>query len=122
MLAPGGGPSGTFSGSGAAAAAITNNIGVATAPAFQANNIAGSIQVTAAVAGVSNPAIFSLSTFTACDLNQDGSVTVIDIQRMINESLGSAPPKDDLNRDKTVSVVDVQIVVNAVLSLTCRAL
>lgn len=55
----------------------------------------------------------------ACDVNQSGSVTVADAQKMVNEALGAASPTDDVNGDRVVNVVDLQIVVNAVLTGTC---
>ena len=56
---------------------------------------------------------------SACDLNKDGSTTVVDVQLIINEALGISRAVNDLNQDSTVSVVDVQIVINAVLLLGC---
>ncbi len=66
-------------------------------------------------------ATFSLvvSGFSACDVKQQGSVTVADIQQEINEALGAASPANELNGDATVNLVDVQIVINAVLGKGC---
>jgi hypothetical protein len=62
FTAPASGASGTFAGGSATATVATNAQGVATAPAFTANAIAGSpYNVTAAVAGVAAPANFSLT-------------------------------------------------------------
>ena len=58
FAAPGSGASGTFSGSNSA---LTNGIGVATAPTFTANTKAGVYTVNASTAGVTNPANFSLT-------------------------------------------------------------
>jgi hypothetical protein len=58
FAAPGSGASGAF---GGAATVITDANGVATAPAFTANTIAGTYNVTATVGGVSTPANFSLT-------------------------------------------------------------
>jgi hypothetical protein len=58
FAAPGSGASGAF---GGAATVITDANGVATAPAFTANTIAGTYNVTATVGGVSTPASFSLT-------------------------------------------------------------
>ena len=60
---PASGPSGTFAG-GNPAIATTNGSGVATAPAFTANGIAGSYNV-AATAGITTPANFSLINIAA---------------------------------------------------------
>ncbi len=54
------GPSGTFV-SGATATVVTNANGVASAPAFESNLTAGSYAVNATVAGVSSPAVFTLT-------------------------------------------------------------
>lgn len=54
-----------------------------------------------------------------CDLNADGAVNVVDIQRLINAAIGVLPalPAGDLNRDGVVNVLDVQLLVNVVLGL-----
>jgi len=56
-----------------------------------------------------------------CDVNQDGSTSVADVQLVINEALGVSPATQDLNGDGLVNVVDVQIVINAALGLGCSA-
>ncbi|MBI5474646.1 MAG: T9SS type A sorting domain-containing protein, partial [Ignavibacteriae bacterium] len=61
FTAPSGGASGTFTGGVRTATATTDNNGVATAPAFTANTIAGSYQVSATGAGVAAPAQFLLT-------------------------------------------------------------
>jgi len=61
FAAPSSGASGTFASGAASAVVQTNASGVATAPAFRANGTVGSYQVTATVAGVRAPAVFSLS-------------------------------------------------------------
>jgi len=57
--------------------------------------------------------------FSPCDLYQTGSITVADVQLMINQALGVAPVTMDLDGDGVVNVVDVQIVINAALGLGC---
>jgi hypothetical protein len=61
FTAPGTGASGTFAGGGTTATVQTNATGIATAPVFTANGIAGSYTVTGTIAGVTNPATFSLT-------------------------------------------------------------
>jgi hypothetical protein len=46
---------------------------------------------------------------------------VTDVQLMINEVLGVAPPANDLNADGVINVVDLQIVTNAAVGLACAA-
>ena len=58
FAAPGSGASGTFGGS---TSVTTNGSGVATAPAFTANGVAGGYTVTASVSGVATPANFNLT-------------------------------------------------------------
>ncbi len=60
-VAPPIGPSGTFPGGGSTATSITNANGIAVAPVFTANCIAGSYVVNATVAGVATPAVFHLT-------------------------------------------------------------
>jgi len=57
----------------------------------------------------------------SCDVNQDGSIDVSDVQLTINEALGESPAVNDQNGDGVVNVVDTQIDTNAVLGLGCSA-
>lgn len=59
--------------------------------------------------------------FSPCDVNQDGLLTVLDIQQLINQALGVSAAANDLNHDAVVSAVDIQIDLNAVLGLGCSA-
>jgi uncharacterized protein (TIGR03437 family) len=61
------------------------------------------------------------SSFSPCDINQDGKINVLDAQGMINEALGDSSPANDLNGDGVVNVVDIQIVMNAAIGLGCSA-
>ncbi|HEX3744765.1 MAG TPA: RHS repeat-associated core domain-containing protein [Bryobacteraceae bacterium] len=54
-----------------------------------------------------------------CDIDNDGVVTITDIQAVINQALGAALSGNDLNQDGVVNVIDVQIVMNATLNLGC---
>jgi FtsP/CotA-like multicopper oxidase with cupredoxin domain len=56
-----------------------------------------------------------------CDINQDGSYNVTDVQSEIKEVLGQASPFDDLNADGGVNVVDVELALNAALHKGCSA-
>jgi hypothetical protein len=109
------------SGAGAtlsSASAITNSSGIASVTAT-ANGVAGSYTVTATAGPLA--ASFALLNASKCDINQDGIVNVVDVQREINEALGVSPAVHDLNGDGVVNVVDVQIVINAALGLGCTA-
>jgi hypothetical protein len=64
---------------------------------------------------------FMVVQFSPCDLKQTGSITVADVQLIINEALGLAPAVNDLNGDGKVNVIDVQIEINAALGLGCAA-
>ena len=55
----------------------------------------------------------------SCDLQQNGTIGVPDVQLIINEALGVIPAVHDLSGDGTVNVTDIQIVTNAVLNLGC---
>jgi hypothetical protein len=69
-----------------------------------------------------NYAILSTAPqFSACDLKQTGTITVADVQLIINEALGVSPAVNDLNGDGVVNVIDVQIEINAALGLGCAA-
>jgi hypothetical protein len=66
-------------------------------------------------------AAIGLPVFSLCDVSRDGSTGVTDVQLMINEVLGVAPPANDLNADGVINVVDLQIVTNAAVGLACAA-
>ena len=56
----------------------------------------------------------------SCDLNSDGSVNVLDVQRCVNQALGVAScTNGDVNGDGSCNVLDVQKVVNGALGGTC---
>ena len=65
------------------------------------------------------PLIVGAGTFSTCDVNQDGSTNVADIQRLVNETLGTMPASNDLNQDGKVNVLDVRIGMDAALGLGC---
>jgi hypothetical protein len=111
---------------------------------FSASDLAGSLNRTGihAISGTQAPTVntgqsvtgsLTLGAFDAivlladtislytCDINGDGVVNVVDVQRIINEALGVSTPVHDLNNDGVVNVVDVQIVINAALGLGCTA-
>ncbi len=60
------------------------------------------------------------STYSACDANQDGVVNSLDVQLTQPQILGTQPCASDLNGDGACTVVDLQRVINASLGQTCR--
>ena len=84
FTAPARGASGTFAGSAATAAALTNAKGIALAPAFSANTIPGGYVVTASTPGADPPASFAL-------VNQAGSAGA---QRLAAPVVGMAATPD----------------------------
>ena len=57
---------------------------------------------------------------SACDLNGDGTVDVLDVQISINQALGLAQcTNSDLQQNGTCTVIDVQRVINAALGGAC---
>jgi hypothetical protein len=74
--------------------------------------------------GATSPASASDVTaiVTKCDVSQNGTITVADVQSIINQLLGLVQAANDLNGDGVVNVVDVQLVVNAALGLGCLAM
>jgi hypothetical protein len=60
--------------------------------------------------------------FSLCDLKQNGSVNVADVQLIVNQALGVTPAVNYLQgAGAAVNVVDVQIEINAALGLGCTA-
>jgi hypothetical protein len=55
----------------------------------------------------------------ACSTSNGNTSTVSDVQALINQALGKAPPANDINGDGVISVLDVQIVIEAVLTSVC---
>jgi probable HAF family extracellular repeat protein len=130
-------------------ASITNNTGNVTATLGNANSPflvspLGTAQlplnasltsgksgtVTVTVTSTSTPSVTAQSTATIqvgtatpCDLTQAGSVSVLDVQTMINEALGVHQPLNDITNDEVVNVVDVQTCVDEAIGLhTARSL
>jgi hypothetical protein len=56
------------------------------------------------------------ANFVSCDLNNDGVVDVKDLQILINQALGKAPPVTDLNHDGMVNAIDIQRLIAVILS------
>jgi hypothetical protein len=87
----------------------------------------GTVTNQVGVAGGGSPAAnasdpTTVSMYSLCDLNQDGTTGVTDVQSVINQALGKAAAANDLNKDGVVNSVDIQIVINAVLQLGCSAM
>jgi hypothetical protein len=55
----------------------------------------------------------TVTVYSACDLNQDKTVGVDDVQLAVNMALGVIPCTADLDGDKDCDVVEVQRVINA---------
>ena len=58
-------------------------------------------------------------TFSACDVNGDGSTNVVDVQLEVNQALAMTSCTADINKDGMCNVIDVQRVVNAALGGAC---
>jgi hypothetical protein len=76
-------------------------------------NLGGTTTVTnsSSEAAVTNP----------CDIKQNGSIGVADVQLIVNQALGVAGAVSDLNGDGLVNVVDVQVEIRAALALGCAS-
>ncbi|HEX3742807.1 MAG TPA: Ig-like domain-containing protein [Bryobacteraceae bacterium] len=104
------------------ASAITNSLGIATVNAI-ANGSAGGYYVNGTVGALPSApfALTNTAIQNVCDINNDGSVNVTDVQVLINAALGQNGSGRDLNRDGAIGLVDLQIDINAVLNLGCSA-
>jgi uncharacterized repeat protein (TIGR01451 family) len=58
-------------------------------------------------------------SLAGCEITGNNSVTVADVQAIINQGLGTSQAANDVNRDGVVNVVDIQIVINAALNYGC---
>jgi hypothetical protein len=62
------------------------------------------------------------TAYSACDINRDGVVNVLDVQDIVKQASGLSPPgASDLNGDGVVDAVDIQFVIDASLNLGCAA-
>jgi hypothetical protein len=87
---------------------------------FAGGGLPSNIQGTAAALGSTDPVAVAVdSSGNVYFTDDNSSVTVADVQLVINETLGSSPPLADLNQDGAVNVTDVQIAVNSALGLGC---
>jgi hypothetical protein len=63
----------------------------------------------------------SVPVTSGCDVNKDGSVNQTDVNSALDQALGKASCSTDLDGDGQCTVVDVQRVINASLGQSCRA-
>ncbi|HAZ09050.1 MAG TPA: hypothetical protein DCZ01_11160 [Elusimicrobia bacterium] len=77
------------------------------------------VTISAANAGGTDAKTLTLSVYSACDVNRDGATNAVDVQLLVNETLGAAACTSDLNRDGLCNVIDVQRDVNAGLGGPC---
>ena len=56
---------------------------------------------------------------SACAVTGDGTAGVTDVQSIINQALGIAPPTNDLNQDGVVNVADIEWVLTAAMGAGC---
>ncbi|MFY9621540.1 MAG: choice-of-anchor Q domain-containing protein [Pyrinomonadaceae bacterium] len=124
--APTSGASGTFPGSVTSTTAIANGSAVATSPAFTANLIAGSYNVTAGGKGMTTPASFSLtnlkaasSTSVSSSVNPSEFGENVTFTATVNSAVGATPTGTVQFKD---GVIDLGSPVTCVASgSTCTA-
>ena len=63
----------------------------------------------------------TIVALSPCDANFDGTTNILDIQRIVNQGLGTASAASDLNHDGKVNVVDSEILIRTVLGAACPA-
>lgn len=63
---------------------------------------------------------FELSEYSACDVNFDSQINVVDVQHtvllILDPNTSEFPGEGDANRDTLINVVDIQTIVNRILS------
>jgi hypothetical protein len=80
----------------------------------------GKVVITGAAGGTSfTMDDLTVSSFTQCDIDNAGAVSVANVQSIINQALGVKPAVNDINGDGVVNVVDAQLDINAALDLGC---
>jgi sugar lactone lactonase YvrE len=97
---------------------LTGTVNVASGTGSPLTNKA---QATGGGSSVSATATDSITvvSLATCEAPGYNSVTVSDVQAIVNQGLGSSKSANDINQDGVVNVVDIQIVINAVLYSTC---
>jgi hypothetical protein len=68
----------------------------------------------------SAPGVTSAPTTSSCDVNKDGTVNSADVSLATDQALGKAACTSDLDGNGVCNVVDVQRVINASLGQSCR--
>jgi len=111
-------PASTATSTLSAANAVSNSSGIASVTAT-ANSGVGGYTVTATAGSLSAQFSLTNTALSPCDVNQDTVTNVQDVQKMVNEGLGTASATNDLNGDGVVNVVDIQLVIDAVLNFGC---
>jgi hypothetical protein len=72
------------------------------------------------IAGETFTVAQTTATSVSCDVTGDQTMSVADLQTMVNEALGAAPTANDLNGDGIVNVVDIQEVIEALFGMGCQ--
>lgn len=103
FTAPATGASGTFTGGFQTVTIVTNNSGMAIAPAFTANAATGNYVVTATVNGVSAPANFIMSN--SCPANFIVTSNADSGPGSLREILGIACPDVPISFDQSVNLI-----------------
>ena len=103
--------------------AAAANCGTGSGPcvngSFLYSNLGKNFGETFGAPGIDN-ALAWRSTVSPCDLNNDGTVNVLDVQLMVSQAIGTAACTNKLDGAATCDVIDVQRVVNAALGGACR--
>jgi hypothetical protein len=97
---------------------LTGTVNVASNAGSPLTNKAQASGGTSLVSPISTDSITVLA-LTGCEVTKQTSVTVSDVQAIVNQALGINKAANDINQDNVVNVVDIQIVINAVLYGTC---
>ena len=97
---------------------LTGTVNVASNAGSPLTNKAQASGGGSSVSPISNDSITVVS-LTGCEVTGHTSVTVSDVQAIVNQALGINKAANDINQDNVVNVVDIQIVINAVLYGNC---
>jgi hypothetical protein len=77
------------------------------------------VAISAFNAGGNGTQTLTLSIFTMCDLDANGSTDITDLQLAVNQAIGVVPCLNDISRDGVCNVIDVQRVANVILGGLC---
>ena len=71
----------------------------------------------ATIAAIVDLTALNIDVLSPCDLTQDGSIDILDVDAIVQQALGNAACSNDINSDGLCDIIDAQIVANVGIGL-----